>query len=188
MNCWLVCLMIGAGVSWTVGACDGRVPLVPGSGAGTGGAAPASSNWNGNGGTGVGGTAGAVVDPHGIGGAEGGGTIVPPADAGAATGAKSCAQLEADYVAAVDAAKACDPTSSVPQCTKVVIPALCVGGCSTMVNDTALPYAVRIAWDAVPCPVHPTCGAPSSSPCPATHAARCVPTASGGGHCVDVGP
>ena len=166
-----------------------------GAGTGTGGAAPASSNW-GEGSPSVGGATGTavVVDEHGTGGANGGVGTTPAADAGTTidattgttTGPKSCSQLEADYVAAVAAAKTCDPSSSVPQCTKVIIPALCVGGCSTMVNDTALPYAVRMAWGAVPCPVHPSCAPVSTSSCPTTHVARCLPMPDGTGHCVDV--
>ena len=197
----LLLVSLTVGVSVTIGACDGRVPLDPGggsagstafgSGAGTGGTAPASSNSGEGGpsGGGVGGATGtAIVDDHGTGGANGSGGATPPADAGTTTGPRSCTQLEADYVAAVEAAKACDPMSSAPQCTLYVIPALCVGGCSTMVNDTALPYAVRRGWDAVPCPATPRCAGSSVPPlsCPTTHVARCLPSSDGTGRCVDV--
>ena len=198
-----VSVSLAVGVSVTIGACDGRVPLNPGggsagstpsgSGAGTGGTAPVSSSWGENGPTGVGGAVDpgtAVVGEHGVGGANGGTGTTPPADAGPATGPRSCSQLESDYVAAVAAAKACDPASSVPQCALYVIPALCIGGCSTTVNDTALPYAVREAWDAIPCPVTPMCAgfSPPPSHCPTTHVARCLPSSDGTGHCVDVTP
>jgi hypothetical protein len=196
-------LVVGLGLSLAVvGGCVGRGPLVGPAGdatdaamtsAGSGGTATVPPDERGIGPTGVGGEKGNTdAAGQGTGSVGGGPTMTPtidasvvmPGDARAPGSSETCAQLEADYVVAVEAAKACDPTSSTPQCAKVVIPTLC-GGCSTLVNDTALPTSVRIAWDKVPCPLPPRCG-PTCLP---THAAaRCLPTSDGAGRCVDVTP
>jgi hypothetical protein len=174
-------MVLAIGLAAAASACGVRPPLDSGAAGGAAGTQP-----------GLGGATGIEPgDSPGAGSVDAGRPMsTPAADAGPAPGGpRSCVQLEADYVAAVEAAKACDPTSSVPQCTLFVIPALCVGGCSTLVNDTSGPTAVRLAWDAIPCPVHPTCPpSVTTASCPGGRAARCLAQADGTGRCVAVAP
>jgi hypothetical protein len=175
-----------------LGACVGRsLPEGAQAPAGLGGAnsgvgGGSFDDWRGNGGSGRA-SGGSGVEPSGAGGQAMSPVMNPVSngvDAGGQETGASCADLEAQYVTAVEEAKACDPTSTLPQCALIVIPSLC-GGCSTYVNSTAAPYAVRGAWDLVPCPVPPRCG----PFCPAgPSGARCVPTGGGAGRCTDVAP
>jgi hypothetical protein len=129
----------------------------------------------------AGGAAGMAGTPSpGTGG--GGGS----ADAGADGGAPTCGELEALYVSAVEEDKACDPTSTEPQCQLRVISALC-GKCtvSTYVNTRAASNAARLRWDMVPCPVPTNCNT-TCGPTPTS--GRCVAGAGPNPRCVDVFP
>lgn len=129
------------------------------------------------------GTVTPLTTPDGGGGASGtGGTTATGGQTGSGgqSGGETCAQIAADYQAALTAARACTPSSQ-NQCQKSVMDRLGCGGCTTFVNTDASLSQIENSWNQHNCQV----GVCPAIACVPPTSAVCKAGDAGGGTCVD---
>lgn len=124
----------------------------------------------------LGASCGTVTSSGGTGGAGGatGGT-------GGQAGSATCATIQADYRAALTAARACSPDAT-NQCQKNVPNALGCNGCPTFVNDDSKPGTFSDAWNQAKCDQSQAC---TNIACVSPKSAVCRASDAGGASCVD---
>jgi hypothetical protein len=118
---------------------------------------------------------GTVTSSGGTGGANGTG------GAGGQGGGSTCDKIQAQYKAALTAARACSPDAT-NQCQKNVPDALGCNGCPTFVNDDSNLSPFSDQWNQAGCNQGQVCPAIA---CVAPKSATCRASDAGGGLCVD---
>ncbi|HTB60267.1 MAG TPA: hypothetical protein VLC06_20495 [Polyangia bacterium] len=100
---------------------------------------------------------------------------------GGSTSGLTCDQIQADYQAALAAARGCSVGGS-NQCQKTVSNALGCNGCPTFVNDDSGLSQDENAWNQAGCSQNQVC---ANIACLAPKAATCKASDAGGATCVD---
>jgi hypothetical protein len=124
---------------------------------------------------------GTVTSSGGTGGAGGASGTAGTQGSGGTGGASTCAKIQADYQAAVTAARACSPDAT-NQCQKSVESALGCTGCPTFVNDDSNLGQFSDQWSKANCDQGQVC---PGIACVAPKSAVCRASDAGGALCAD---
>lgn len=100
---------------------------------------------------------------------------------GGSTSGPTCAQIQADYQAALATARGCS-VGGANQCQKTVSNALGCNGCPTFVNDDSGLTQFENEWNQAGCNQNQVC---TNIACLAPRAATCKASDAGGATCVD---